>query len=130
MQRMGKKPFHRRTWHVARGLIVLTTVLALLIAPLVVILTHGPAAHEFAVSMPTMDVQSAAQGHAHSKAGHDHQGGPLGGHSPADHDHQLHALVCQAVNAPKALPDKTQCAFSDVFRHLTPDGPSRPPRAV
>ena len=128
---MGKKPFRRRAWRAARRMIVLTTVLALIIAPLVVILTHGPAAHAAAASMAVdMAEEVAAHGHAHEEAGHDRPGGLFGGHNPADHDHQLQALICQAANAPKPLADKTQCAFRDVFRHLTLEGPRRPPRPV
>ena len=132
---MGKTPFHRRTWHAARTMVVLTTVFAMVVAPLVVILTHGPAAHEVAASM-TVDMAEkvAAQGHAHDEAPHDHQNGhqsgPLGGHNPADHDHQLHALVCRADSAPKPLPGQARCAFSEGFRHLTPESPRRPPRLV
>ena len=144
---MGKTPFHRRAWHPARRMIVLTTVFALVVAPLVVILTHGPAAHQFAASMAAEIAEEiaeeiAAHGHAH---GHDHSyahdhahdedgddrpGGSPGGHNPADHDHQLHALVCQAARALKPFPDEAQCAFNEVFRHLTPEGPRRPPRPV
>ncbi len=130
---MGKTPFHHRMSHTARRMIVLATVFAFIVAPLVVILTHGPAAHAAAASMAAemaaeMAGEIAAHGHAHDEAGHDHPGGSLGGHNPADHDHQLHALLCQATGAAKPFPDKAPCAFGDVFRHLTPDGPRRPPR--
>ena len=128
---MGKRPFHRRTWRAARSVIVLATVFALVVAPLVVILTHGPAAHAVAASTAVDMVEEiAAQGHVHDKAGHEHQGGPLDGHNPADHDHQLHALLCQAGNAPKPRPDKAQCASGEALRNLTLKGPRRPPRAV
>ena len=124
---MGKIPFHRETWQAARRLIVLMTVLALVVAPIVVILTHGPAAHAVAASMAE-DI--AAHGHAHDEAGHDSPDGSFEGHNPADHDHQLHALVCQTAGALKPRPDKAQCASSDVFRHLTLEEPRRPPRLV
>ena len=134
---MGKSPFHGKMWHAARRMIALATVFALIVAPLVVILTHGPAAHAVAASMAAEMAEEIAahghaheHGHAHDEAGHDHPGGSLGGHNPADHDHQLHALVCQATGAAKPFTDKAQCAFGDVFRHLTPDGPRRPPRPV
>ena len=48
---MGKTPRHRRTWHAARNLIALTTAFALMVAPLVVILTHGPAAQATAAQV-------------------------------------------------------------------------------
>ena len=131
MQRMNRKSSHRRAWSVARGMIVLTTTLALVAALLVGILTHGPAAHAVAASMDVeMAEEIAAHGHAHDEASHDHQGGSFGDHNPADHDHQLHALVCQTANIPKPLPDKAQSALSNIFRHLTPEGPRRPPRSL
>ena len=133
---MGKRPFHSMARRAAHRMIVLTTVFALIVAPLVVILTHGPAAYAVAASMAAdiaeadMAEEVAAQGHAHEDAGHDRPGGSFGGHNPADHDHQLQALICQTANAPKPLADKTHWAFSDVFRHLTVEGPRRPPRPV
>ena len=134
---MGKTPFHRRAWHPARRMIVLTTVFALVVAPLVVILTHGPAAHQFAASMAAEIAEGIAahghahdHGHGHDEDGDDRPGGSPGGHNPADHDHQLHALVCQAARALKPFPAEAHCAFSEVFRHLTPEGPRRPPRPV
>ena len=112
-------------------MVALATTAALIIAPLVVILTHGPAAHAAAASMAAEAAAAiAAHGHTHGEAGDDHQGGSLAGHSPADHDHPLNALVCQATGAPKPLPDKAQCVFRDALRSLTPDGPRHPPRTV
>ena len=130
---MGKTPFHHRAWRAARRMIVLATVVALIVAPLVVILTHGPAAHAAAASMAgeiAAHGHAHERGHAHDEAGHDHPGGSFGGHNPADHDHQLNALICQAASAPQPFPDRTPCAFSEAFQHLTPDGPRRPPRPV
>ena len=130
---MGETPRHRRTWHAARNLIALTTAFALIVAPLIVILTHGPAAHAFALSITT---EVAAHGHDHSH-GHTHDdpergvhGEPFGGHNPADHDHPLLALICQPPSAPTPLPDKSRCAFSDALRNLMPEGLMRPPRSV
>ena len=132
-QRMGKKPFHRRTRYAARSLIALTTALALIVAPLVVILTHGPAAHAAAASITT---EVAAHGHDHSH-GHTHDdtergvhGEPFGGHNPADHDHSLLALICQPSSTSAPLPDKSRCAFNDVLRNLMPEGLMRPPRSA
>ena len=126
---MGNRPFHHEIWRVARAMIALATVLALVIAPLVVILTHGPAAHYVVTSMSAeMAEDIDAHGHAHGDTGHDHEGGSFGGHNPADHDHQLHALACHAASASSPRPDKAHCTLRDVFRHLTPEGPRRPPR--
>ena len=110
---------------------VLTTVLALVIAPLVVIHTHGPAAHAAAAAMAVEATESiAAHGHAHDDAGHHHPGNSFGGHNAADHDHPLHALIGQAASAPGPLPDTAPFWVRDVFRILTLDGPMRPPRPV
>lgn len=130
---MGESPSHRRTWQAARNLIALTTAFALIVAPLIVILTHGPGPHVSSLSIAT---EVAAHGHDHS---HDHthddtergfHGEPFGGHNPADHDHPLHALIRQPASMPTPLPDKSKCAFSDVLRNLTSEGPLRPPRSV
>ena len=130
---MGESPSHRRTWQAARNLIALTTAFALIVAPLIVILTHGPGTHVSSLSIAT---EIAAHGHDHSH-GHTHDdtergfhGEPFGGHNPADHDHPLHALICQPVSTPTPLPDKSKCAFSDVLRNFMSEGPLRPPRSV
>ena len=130
---MSEKPRHRRTWHAARNLIALMTPFALIVAPLIVILTHGPAAYAAAASITT---EVAAHDHDHSH-GHTHDdtergvyGEPFGGHNPADHDHSLLALICQPSGMSAPLPDKSGCAFSDVLRNLMPEGLMRPPRSV
>ena len=130
---MGETPRHRRTWHAARNLIALTTAFALIVAPLIVILTHGPAAHAAAASITTEIAAHGhdhSHGHTHDDAGRDGHDGAHGSHNAADHDHQLHALVSQPTTAPKPLPDKARCAFSESCRHLAPDEPRRPPRQV
>ena len=140
---MGHKPFHRRTWRTVREVIVLTVVFALIATPVLVVLTHGPAAHANVASAPAetaggITAHSHAHshshahqhGHKHHESGHGHEGGLFGGHNPADHDHPLHAVIGQAANALKPLPDKAQYAFSDVFQNLTLEGPRRPPRSV
>ena len=125
---MGEKPRHRRTWQAARSLIALTTAFALMVAPLVVILTHGPAAQATAAASITAEI--AAHGHTHDDAGRDSHDGPFGGHNPADHDHQLQALICPPANTLAPLPDKSKCALSDVLRNIMPQGPLRPPRFI
>ena len=131
---MGEEPRHRRTWHAVRSLIALTTAFALIVAPLVVILTHGPAAQATAAASITAEIAAHghdhSHGHTHDDAGHDGHDRPFGGHNPADHDHQLHALICQPASTPTPIPDKSRCAFSDVLRDLMPEGPMRPPRSV
>lgn len=116
-------------------MVVLTTVFALLIAPLIVILTHCPTAHATAALAAT---EMAAHGnhhdhhhsHAHEDAGRDWLAGVFGAHNPADHDHQFHALICQPASAAERFADKAHCALNDAFRYLTLDGPMRPPRFV
>ena len=132
---MGKTPRHHRTGHTARGMIALTIVLALLVAPLVVLLTHGPATQAAAASMTAEMADDVGghdhnHGHTHGDGEHDRPGGPVGGHNAADHDHPLHALTCQPTNAPAPRADKGPGAFGDIFRHLTFKGPMRPPRSV
>lgn len=134
-----KKPVHRTILHAARGLIALTAAFALIVAPLIVIATHGPAAHMAAAAMTVQtggDI--GAHGHSHDHDHHHgdgvaeqgHEGGSFASHNPADHDHQLQALICRAENGPGQMPDRARCALSDAFRHMAPEGPMRPPRPV
>ena len=131
---MGEKPRHRRIWQAARNLIALTTAFALMVAPLVIILTHGPAAQATAAASTTAEIAAHghdhSHGHTHDDAGRDGHDGPFGGHNPADHDHQLQALICPPANTLAPLPDKSKCVLSDVLRNLMPEGPLRPPRFV
>ena len=130
-QRMGKKPPHRGTRYPAHHLTVLAIVFALVVAPLVVILTHGPGTHGAAVSeLAELAEEIGAHGHTHDDTGNDRQNGPVGGHNPADHEHQFQALICQAANAPQPLPERARCSFRKSFEHLVPEGPRRPPRLV
>ena len=130
---MGEIPHDRRAWYAARDLFALMTALALIVAPLIVTLTHGPAAHASALSTTT---EIAAHGHHHSHshihddAERDVHGDLVGGHDPADHDHPLYALVHQSANTPAPLLDKSKCVLSDVLRNITPEGQLRPPRFV
>ena len=134
---MGKTPRHRRTWHAARNRIALTTAFALIVAPLIVILTHGPAANANAASITAeLAEEIAAHGHDHSH-GHTHDdtergvhGEPFAAHNPADHDHHLYALVCHAADTTGPHPDSRRCALNSMSHDLTLDGPMRPPRSV
>ena len=115
-------------------MVALATVLALVVAPLVVFLTHGPAAGALATEVTAQsDFHDHGHDHEHGHAddaGHGHHGGVSGGHNPADHDHQLHAVLYQAASTLRPLADTARSAVRDVFRNLTPDGPRRPPRRV
>ena len=68
--------------------------------------------------------------HAHEDTGDDRQDAPSGAHNPADHDHQFQGLVNQTATPLHPLPDTAPSAFGGTFRHLTPEGPRRPPRMV
>ena len=124
---------HRRVFRITRRVVALATVIALMIAPFIVILTHGPAAHARAASIAA---DSAAHehmhdhGHVHADSTHGVRDGLFDGHNPSDHDHQLHAVICRLPQISLPLPQKTRCVLSEVFRHLTLEGPTRPPRFV
>ena len=128
---MGAPPFHHWIRSAARRVTVLATVFALVAAPRVVIATHGPGAHEMAAAMgvdTTGDI--SVPGHAHDHTGHGHADGASVGHNPADHDHPLQALLHPAAAPVKLRPGAAPSAFAAVFRHMSPDGPRRPPRIV
>ena len=128
---MGETPRHRGAWHAARGMIALTIAFALIVAPLVVSLTHSPTAYATVASI-TAEIAAHGHGHTHTHddVEHDGHGGSFGGQTPADHDHPLHAVIYHPASASKPLPGIAHCILSDAFRQLTPDGPRRPPRAV
>lgn len=62
-------------------LMTMMTVLALVLAPVIVAATHGPAAMMAAA-------ETAAHGHSHGD-----DGGLWSGHDATDHDHQLAAIL-------------------------------------
>ena len=101
---------------------MLMAVFALIIAPLIVTLTHGPGAHPNTTAMTATHDLSHDHGPAES--------GSFGGHNPTDHDHQLQALICQPASALRPQPDKAHGILNDVLRDLRPEGPKRPPRLV
>ena len=109
---------------------MLMAVFALIVAPLIVTLTHGPGAHANMTAMTAKHDLSHDHGPADSETGHTHKSGSFGGHNPTDHDHQLQALICQPASALRPLPDKAHGILSDVLRDLRPEGPKRPPRLV
>lgn len=130
---MGSGPLGYKLWNTGRHILVLATAFALITTPLALILTHGPAAHWAAASMTgDMADEFAGHGHVHDQAENDRQdeGGPHGSHNPADHEHQTSALVGQAASALKPYPDKAWCPYGETLRHLTLEGPRRPPRSV
>ena len=134
---MGRRPRQGRVWREARRMLALTTILALLIAPIVVILTHGPTAHAVAAEMTT---GAAAHGHDHGhgelvgelkgERGGTLAAGLFSGHDATDHEHPLQALVCQPVGTQPVLASKAPREIAAPFRGRTLDGPRRPPRTV
>lgn len=122
---MVKRSPHHRSWGIGRRIAALATVFALIMAPIIVILTHGPAAHATAVDGTD---EGAAHGHGHDHG--DTGAGPLNGHDASDHEHQLHALVGKPLGFLQPMADAKRCAASLPVRGLTRDGPERPPRFI
>ena len=124
---MGNRPRHPWAWQMARRMVALTTVVALFIAPIVVILTHGPAAHAAAAGMAA---ELATHGHAHGDREDDIEGDPFAGHDATDHEHQLQALAVQSVETVRPTANGAQQGAVTSFQGLPRDGPKRPPRSV
>lgn len=118
-------------WHAVRRTVALATVVALLVAPIVVILTHGPAVQAVAADLAA---EVATHGHAHGGPGSAPGSGPGGkfgsGHDATDHEHQLQAVVVQPGEAWRPMASGARHAAIASFRGLPRDGPKRPPRAV
>ena len=131
-------------------MIALTAVFVLLIAPIVVILTHGPAAHISSAEM-TADCATHSHGHSHGHShdhghghghGHGHDdldgdiwggsfaGGLFAGHDATDHDHQLQALTCSSMGTWDIIAHAAPSESAAAFRGRTQDEPRRPPRPV
>ena len=116
-------------------MIALTTAFALIVAPLIVILTHGPAAYADEASMIAQIAEEIAahghsHGHIHDNPEYGYDGGLFAGHNPADHEHNHYALVCQEADTPRPHPDRKRFALNSAFHDMTLDGPMRPPRRV
>ncbi|MCG8558419.1 MAG: hypothetical protein MI824_01355 [Hyphomicrobiales bacterium] len=120
---MGNGPRNRWAWHAGRWMVALAVTVALLIAPIVVILTHGPAAHAFGADTAS---QIATHGHAHGDVGD----GPFGGHDATDHEHHLQALLVQPGEAWRPMASGARHGAIASFRGLPRDRPKRPPRPV
>ena len=120
---MGNRPRKRRVRYVARRMVALTTVVALFVAPIVVILTHGPAAHAAATDVAA---EVATHGHAHGELGDR----LFPGHDATDHEHQLQALTVQPGEAERPTISGAQPEAITSFQGLPRDGPKRPPRTV
>ena len=120
---MGHRPRHRKVMCAARRIVALATAVALVVAQIIVILTHGPAAHLAAADMAQ---EIATHGHSHGETG----SGPFAGHDATDHEHQLQALIAQTGEAARPAASGAQAGVIRSFRGLSRDGPKRPPRMV
>jgi hypothetical protein len=103
----------------ARSVVTWLLVLALVLAPFIVNLTHPPA------------VETAAGGdiwHGHTD-GHIPDG-PLVGHDAADHEHQMNGLLDRADNPGWPGKENIRSAAPLAFSGAVCEGPRRPPRLV
>ena len=101
-------------------LCALCLVLALILAPLVTIASHGPGAYAEALSASADDL---AHGHSHDLM----DAGP-GTHDATDHDHQTMALI--PISAPQDRNAAPAAAFMDLYAAAgrEREGPQCPPR--
>lgn len=108
-----------------RRFVALLVVLALLLSPAIVALTHAPGAPEFAAT-PSNETLVHVHGHDHDLL--DEPAGP-DAHDPTDHDHQTYALLptqTAALIGLRAPPDDAIAEPSVSHSHR---GPERPPRS-
>ena len=113
-------------------MVALATAVALVIAPIVVILTHGPSNHDRGAHAAAAEsaAEVAAHGHLHSKVDGEFGGGAIAGHDATDHEHQLQSLPFQSGETDYPAAGGTQHETVASFRGLPRDGPKRPPRPV
>ena len=91
-------------------------VLALVLAPVIIVTTHGPAAMAAAEEL-------AAHGHSH-----DDDGGLLRGHDATNHEHQNIAVLVGKDEGDTAFGDRTRVLVTVAADGWPPDLPRRPPR--
>ncbi|MDQ1902756.1 hypothetical protein RAH32_20245 [Paracoccus sp. WLY502] len=91
-------------------------VLALVLAPVIIITTHGPAAIAAAEEI-------AAHGHSH-----DDDGGVLRGHDATDHEHQNIAVLVGKNESEIVFGDGARMLVTVTAEGWPPDLPRRPPR--
>mgnify|MGYP005752742051 CR=1 FL=1 len=103
----------------ARGACALFAVLALFLAPIIVSLTHSPAA--------------AMAAEVESRHGHPHGGADDGlsaGHDATDHEHQVTALLPNTGDIRVFVDDDRDPALAQLASGAIREGPRRPPRHV
>jgi hypothetical protein len=91
-------------------------VLALVLAPVIIVTTHGPVAIAAAEEI-------SAHGHSH-----DDDGGGLRGHDATDHDHQSIAVLAGKRDTDPIYRDRMRVLVSVAADGWPPDLPRRPPR--
>lgn len=91
-------------------------VLALVLAPVIIVTTHGPVAIAAAEEI-------AAHGHSH-----DDDGGGLRGHDATDHEHQNIAVLVGKNEGNIAFGDGARVLVTVAAEGWPPDLPRRPPR--
>ncbi len=97
-------------------LMTMLMVLALVLAPVIIVATHGPAAAAAAEEI-------AAHGHSHSD-----DGGLFQSHDATDHDHQSAAVLVGKDESDTAFGDRTRVLITVAADGWPQDLPRRPPR--
>ena len=102
-----------------RSVVTWLLVLALVLAPFIVNLTHPPA-------VETAAGEDICHGHADGHV----LDGTLAGHDAADHEHQMNGLLDRADNPGWPGKDNIRSAAPLAFSGPVCEGPHRPPRLV
>lgn len=97
-------------------LMTMVTVLALALAPAIIVATHGPAA----MAEPA---EFAAHGHSH-----DSDGDPWQSHDAMDHEHQHNAVLTGRAEAHDVPAERLHVLNARVADGRAEDRPKRPPR--
>lgn len=114
---MGRQSSGRR--RILRAVLLLVALAALVLSPLVIAMTHGPA------KVAEMS-ETLAHGHSHAEPGP----GMFDGHDAADHEHQFQGLFPDWEHGVASL-SETRGKLDDFdLNGLTRDGPRRPPRLL
>ncbi len=126
-QRLDTQFIKSELRHAACKAAVLAIIFAMLAAPVALMLTHDFTSLDISETVDPVE-DGEADGHDHDAPESEQHGGSHGSHGPADHDHQFHALIGPPAGAVTPHADAARSTVRDRFRHLTPEGPRRPPR--
>ena len=118
----------------AHRITVWLTVLSMLLAPTVVMLTHGPAqaglaTHDHATHDHAVHGFNASE-HIQAPPGPSSAGGPTVEHDATDHDHPLTAVVVPLGRAVHPCLGNAAPIVSASWRGAGREGPRRPPRPI